>query len=98
MTRFFVSTVVAALGGGALVAAVGTDARPWKPAGISSPKFESHPAFDPRTGDLYFVRSSPGFSWTGYASTVPMPAAGALRHLHRRPASSTFDRSHVLRA
>lgn len=29
--------------------------------GISSPEFESHPAFDPRTGDLYFVRSSPKF-------------------------------------
>ncbi len=34
---------------------------PWKPAGISSPQFESHAAFDPRTGDLYFVRSSPAF-------------------------------------
>ncbi|HEX6790894.1 MAG TPA: hypothetical protein VF247_06265 [Candidatus Krumholzibacteria bacterium] len=34
---------------------------PWKPANIASPKFESHPAFDPRTGDLYFVRSSPQF-------------------------------------
>jgi len=34
---------------------------PWKPANISSPKFESHPAFDPRTGDLYFVRSNPQF-------------------------------------
>ncbi|HKQ20035.1 MAG TPA: hypothetical protein VJW75_09850 [Candidatus Eisenbacteria bacterium] len=36
--------------------------RPWKPAGISSPRFESHPAFDPKTGDLYFVRSSPQFA------------------------------------
>jgi hypothetical protein len=34
---------------------------PWKPQGISSPKFESHAAFDPRNGDLYFVRSSPQF-------------------------------------
>jgi hypothetical protein len=34
---------------------------PWKPAGIASPQFESHAAFDPRTGDLYFVRSSPSF-------------------------------------
>jgi hypothetical protein len=34
---------------------------PWSPANISSPMFESHPAFDPRTGDLYFVRSSPKF-------------------------------------
>ena len=34
---------------------------PWKPVGISSPRFESHAAFDPRTGDLYFVRSSKEF-------------------------------------
>ena len=34
----------------------------WKPTGISSPQFESHAAFDPRTGDFYFVRSSPDFS------------------------------------
>jgi hypothetical protein len=35
--------------------------QPWKPARISSPQFESHAAFDPTTGDLYFVRSSPAF-------------------------------------
>ena len=34
---------------------------PWKPAGISSPQWESHPAFDPITGEFYFVRSSPAF-------------------------------------
>lgn len=34
---------------------------PWKPVGISSPQYESHAAFDPRNGDLYFVRSSPSF-------------------------------------
>ena len=34
----------------------------WAPAGISSPLFESHAAFDPRTGDLLFVRSSKDFS------------------------------------
>ena len=34
---------------------------PWQPRGVSSPSFESHPAFDPRTADLYFVRSSPKF-------------------------------------
>ncbi len=45
------------------------DARPWHPAGISSPLFESHAAFDPRTGDLYFVRSSKEFSgWRILAS------------------------------
>ena len=62
MKLFHVSTIVAALGGAALVATVGTDVQPWKPAGISSPQFESHAAFDPRTGDLYFVRSSPQFT------------------------------------
>ena len=36
--------------------------QPWTPAGVSSPQFESHAAFDPRTGDFYFVRSSPQFS------------------------------------
>jgi WD40-like Beta Propeller Repeat len=30
--------------------------------GVSSDQFESHPAYDPLTGDLYFVRSSPGFA------------------------------------
>ena len=35
---------------------------PWKPAGISSPQFESHAAFDPLNGDFYFVRSTPAFS------------------------------------
>jgi hypothetical protein len=34
----------------------------WTPKGVSSELFESHPAFDPRTGDLYFVRSSKTFS------------------------------------
>lgn len=30
--------------------------------GVSSDQFESHPAFDPRNGDFYFVRSTPQFS------------------------------------
>jgi hypothetical protein len=34
----------------------------WTPPAISSDQFESHPAFDPRTGDLWFVRSRPDFS------------------------------------
>jgi WD40 repeat protein len=62
MNRFRNSTMMVALGGWLLVAADGTAVRPWKPANISSPKFESHAAFDPRTGDLYFVRSSPQFT------------------------------------
>ncbi|HET9862897.1 MAG TPA: hypothetical protein VFP37_05605 [Steroidobacteraceae bacterium] len=41
----------------------------WAPAPISSDRFESHPAFDPLTGDLYFVRSAPDFSgWRIYVS------------------------------
>ena len=81
-----VSTVVTLLGGAALVAAVSTDVQPWKPAGISSPQFESHAAFDPRTGDLYFVRSSPQFTgWrilvsrcteTGWSTPQPPAFAG----------------------
>ena len=54
-------SVFAVLIGWAMVPALGAGVRPWKPAGISSPQFESHAAFDPKTGDLYFVRSSPEF-------------------------------------
>lgn len=42
--------------------AMGAEVAPWAPTAISSPLFESHPAFDPRTGDLWFVRSSKEFS------------------------------------
>jgi hypothetical protein len=41
--------------------AAGATIEPWKPDGVSSPQFESHAAFDPATGDFYFVRSSPSF-------------------------------------
>ena len=69
MKRFSITTLVAALAGGLLLAAAGADVRPWKPAGISSPKFESHAAFDPKTGDFYFVRSSPQFTgWRIFVS------------------------------
>jgi hypothetical protein len=59
---------------------------PWAPAGVSTDQFESHAAFDPRTGDLYFVRSRPDFTgWriltsrcgpTGWTSPEPPPFAG----------------------
>jgi hypothetical protein len=59
---------------------------PWQAAGISSPGFESHPAFDPRNGDLYFVRSTPQFTgWRlytsrcaehGWSTPQPPPFAG----------------------
>jgi Tol biopolymer transport system component len=43
---------------------------PWTAPGISSALFESHPAFDPLTRDLYFVRSSPKFEgWRLQVST-----------------------------
>jgi len=48
-----------------LIALLGTTAgwvEPWTPAGVSSELFESHPAFDPISGDFYFVRSSKQFS------------------------------------
>ena len=61
--------------------------RPWVPVGVSSDLFESHPAFDPVNGDLYFVRSSKAFSgWRiltshcdgqAWASPVSPPFAGA---------------------
>lgn len=58
---------------------------PWSPARISSPQFESHAAFDPLTGDLYFVRGNPEFSgWrilvshpTSQGWSEPGPAAFA---------------------
>jgi len=59
--RAQLSAFVAAVASATLVAALNADVVPWKPAGISSPQFESHAAFDPRSGDLYFVRSSPQF-------------------------------------
>src|SRR5687768_7703997 len=55
----FVAAV--AVAGWAVLPSFGAEVRPWRPVGISSLQFESHAAFDPRTGDLYFVRSSPAF-------------------------------------
>jgi Tol biopolymer transport system component len=60
----------------------------WSAAPVSSDQYESHPAFDPRTGDLYFVRSTPEFSgWRIFVSACdargvrggpqPAPFAGA---------------------
>lgn len=58
----------------------------WTPAAISSDQFESHPAFDPLTGDLWFVRSTPEFrGWRmkvsrcaggGWQAPVDAPIAG----------------------
>lgn len=57
MLRTFIALLLTILTGGCVV----TKVVPWSPAGISSTQFESHAAFDPSTGDLYFVRSSPEF-------------------------------------
>jgi len=97
MQRMRRSIRVGTIGGAVLVAATlaaharhGTpddaDVQPWTPAGISSDRFESHAAFDPRTGDLYFVRSARDFSgWRilkstcgaqGWTAPVPPPFAG----------------------
>ncbi|MEO5822167.1 MAG: hypothetical protein ABIT71_16810 [Vicinamibacteraceae bacterium] len=81
------------LGGVVLAAALSSapaptrsDVRPWTPPAISSTRFESHAAFDPRTGDLYFVRSAQDFSgWRilvarcgprGWAAPIDPPFAG----------------------
>jgi hypothetical protein len=56
------SLVFAIVGGSAVLAVVRMDVQPWTPSGVSSPQFESHAAFDPRTSDFYFVRSSPQFT------------------------------------
>jgi len=69
-----------------LAATPGPTAEVWAKPPIASPNFESHPAFDPWTGDLYFVRSDPNFSgWRilvsrctakGWADPVDAPFAG----------------------
>lgn len=84
--RRLVPALVAALALGPVTAAGEVDVRLWKPTGISSPKFESHAAFDPKTGELYLVRSSPQFTgWrifvsrcteTGWSAPQPPAFAG----------------------
>lgn len=60
---------------------------PWDAAGVSSDRWESHPALDPLTGDLWFVRSDRSFSgWRlllsrrtahGWSEAEPAPLAAA---------------------
>lgn len=64
----------------------GADVSRATPAAAASPLFESHPAFDPRTGDFWFVRSAKDFSgWRilvcrcgpdGWSEPGPPPFAG----------------------
>jgi hypothetical protein len=44
-----------------LGAAAPPEPKVWSVPPVSTDQFESHPAFDPRTGDLWFVRSTPQF-------------------------------------
>lgn len=77
----------------AAVDAPKTTVRAWSPTGVSSELFESHAAFDPRTSDLYFVRSSKSFSgWRiltsrceGKAWTKPMAAPFAANGAEADP-------------
>ncbi len=59
------SLLLPALAAAVLAATPPARAKPavshWKPVGVSSTQWESHPAFDPVTGEFYFVRSSPAF-------------------------------------
>ena len=67
-------------------AAVVTAPVVWSTPPISTDRFESHPAFDLRSGDLWFVRSTPQFSgWRimvshcslrGWTEPVDAPFAG----------------------
>lgn len=57
----------------------------WAPPGIASPQYESHAAFDPLRGDLYFVRSSPQF--VGWRILVSRCQAGGWS----TPIEASFD-------
>lgn len=58
----------------------------WSAPPVSTDQFESHPAFDPWTGDLWFVRSTPEFrGWriklsrcgpSGWTDPIDAPIAG----------------------
>lgn len=84
------SLVIAA----AMSASVAHDATTrWTPPIVSSDRFESHVAIDPRTKDLYFVRSAPDFTgWKLFVATcgkngweAPRPPAFAGDGLEADP-------------
>jgi len=91
MRRFAVSAGIALLASACAPAerpaAADAAPAPLVLATVSTDRFESHPAFDPVTGDLYFVRSSPSFQgwriWlsrctpAGWAAAEPAPFGGA---------------------
>lgn len=85
-------------GGLALVAALLGAAAPmsvrhWDAPALSSDQWESHPAIDPRTGDVWSVRSDPQFSgWrlmiarcTAHGLAAPEPAPTAAPGLEADP-------------
>ena len=49
----------------------------WPTPTISTPQWESHPAIDPLTGDVWFVRSDPHF--TGWRLWLSRCTAGTLQ-------------------
>lgn len=86
MSGSFVAVIASAVATFACAAVAGERVDAWTPAGVSSPQFESHAAFDPRDGDFWFVRSSPKFEgWrilvsrcgaTGWSAPQPPAFAG----------------------
>jgi Tol biopolymer transport system component len=97
-----VAAALAAAGAGRSASRAASDAvRVWTPAGISSELFESHPAFDPITGDFYFVRSAKDFSgWRLLMShcgpqgwTPPSPPPFAAPGLEADPVFTADGRS-----
>ena len=74
-----------------------TSVSPWKPARVSSPQWESHPAFDPVTGEFYFVRSSPAFE--GWRSSRQPLHCGRLVAIPSAPSFAVGrDRGRSLRS
>jgi len=66
-----------------LVAAAPLTVRHWEAPALSSDQWESHPAIDPITGDVWFVRSSPQFS--GWHLMVARCTAHGLAAPERAP-------------
>ncbi|WP_447763025.1 hypothetical protein [Sphingopyxis panaciterrae] len=91
-SRILLALAVTSLSAGA-VSDTSLSVTPWKIDGVSSPMWESHPAIDPRTGDLWFVRSDIRFSgWRLYVArcakgrwTAAVPAPIAAPGLEADP-------------
>lgn len=100
--RLLASSVLLFGMAGTVAAAAVPQVHPWAPPAVSSDQWESHPAFDPLTGDLWFVRSDKNFAgWrilvshcSGGTWTKPMPmpfaAPGLEADPHFTPDSKRF--------